>query len=223
MTDRAKNWLRTLVVFLLAGSIGAVVTDVAFRRKLRDPLNGPLCFDVPCAHFIARMSAIESIIAQQSSGPLYLVIGDSISEFAEFGSICGRDPVNAGIGWATSETFQIHGARLAAKLKPDFIVVALGTNDATRVKVNFHKHMTALLASLKDYPVILVPIPGGPSVKATEYNATLQQFSPLAQPITAFESTDDGVHLAPSAYPMWKQSIKTAAERIGCFDKKKAL
>jgi lysophospholipase L1-like esterase len=205
------------LVALLAGSIGAVVAEVALWRKLRDPLNGPLCFDVPCPHYIARMQAIESTIGQRSGGPLYLAIGDSITEFAKLGSICGREPVNAGIGWATSETFQMHGARLAAKLKPDFIVVALGTNDATRGKANFREHMTALLASLKDYPVILVPIPGGPGVtKATEYNETLKQFSPLAQAITAFESTDDGVHLAPSAYPIWKQSINTAVERLVC-------
>jgi hypothetical protein len=84
-------------------------------------------------------------------------------------------------------------------------------------KADFREHMTALLESLKDYPVVLVPIPGGPGVtKATQYNATLKHFSPLAQPITAFESTDDGVHLAPSAYPMWMQSIRIAAERLVC-------
>jgi hypothetical protein len=209
--------LRTLLVVLLAGSIGALGAKVDSWRKLRDPLNGPLCFDVPCPHYIARMAAIESVIAQHSGGPVYLAIGDSITEFAELESICGRKPINAGIGWATSETFQTHGARLAAVLKPDFIVAALGTNDATRGKANFREHMAALLVSLKNYPVVLVPIPGGPGVtKATEYNATLKQFSPLAQPISAFESTDDGVHLAPSAYPMWKQRIRIAAERLMC-------
>jgi hypothetical protein len=216
MTVR-KSWLRISLVVVLAGSIGALIAEVALWRKLRDPLNGPLCFDVPCPHFIARMAAIESLIAQRSGGPVYLAIGDSITEFAALGPICGREPVNAGIGWATSETFQMHGARLAAKLKPDFIVVALGTNDATRRKTNFRENMTALLASLKDYRVILVPIPGGRGVtKAAEYNEDLKQFSSLAQPIKAFESADDGVHLAPSAYPMWKQSIRIAAEPLVC-------
>ena len=210
-------WLKISLVVLLAGSVGALGAEVDVWRKLRDPLKGPLCFDVPCPHYTARMAAIESVIAQHSGGPLYLAIGDSLTEFAELGSICGREPINAGIGWATSETFQKHGARLAAALKPDFIVVALGTNDATRGKADFRENMTALLASLKDYPVVLIPIPGGPGVtKAAEYNATLKQFSPLAQPITAFESTDDGVHLAPSAYPKWKQSIRIAAERFVC-------
>jgi hypothetical protein len=212
-----RAWLKISLVVLLAGSIGALIAQAVFWRKLQDPLNGPLCFDVPCPHYIARMAAIESVIAQHAGRPFYLAIGDSITEFAELGTICGREPINAGIGWATSETFQMHGARLAAMLKPDFIVVALGTNDATRGKADFREHMTALLVSLKDYPVVLVPIPGGPGVtNAAEYNETLKQFGPLAQPIRAFESTDDGVHLAPSAYPMWKQSIRIAAEPLLC-------
>ncbi|WP_426527889.1 SGNH/GDSL hydrolase family protein [Bradyrhizobium sp. McL0615] len=163
------------------------------------------------------MAAIESVIAQQSGGPTYLAIGDSITEFAELEPICGRKPVNAGIGWATSETFQTHGLRLAALLKPDFIVVALGTNDATRNKADFRQHMASLLVSLKDYRVVIVPIPGGPGVpKAAEYNAILMQHSPLAQPLVSFKSTDDGVHLAPSAYPPWKHNLRAAVERLVC-------
>jgi hypothetical protein len=210
-------WLRISIIILLSGCAGVLGAKIDSQRKLRDPLNGPLCFDVPCPHFIARMSAIESVIAQQSGGPHYLAVGDSITEFAELEPICGRKPVNAGIGWATSETFLTHGARLAALSKPDFIVVALGTNDATRSKVDFREHMTALLMSLKNYPVVVVPIPGGRGVtKATEYNETLRQFSPLAHPLASFESTDDGVHLAPAAYPMWKSSIRIAVERLVC-------
>jgi hypothetical protein len=211
------SWLRISLIVLLSGLAGALAAKFDSRRKLGNPLSGPLCFDVPCPHFITRMQAIESVIAQQSVGPHYLAIGDSITEFAELEPICGRKPVNAGIGWATSETFKIHGARLAALLKPDFIVVALGTNDATRSEVDFREHMAALLISLKDYPVVVVPIPGGPSVsRATEYNATLRQFGPLAQPLVSFKSTDDGVHLAPSAYPMWKDTIRIAVERLVC-------
>jgi hypothetical protein len=210
-------WLGKSLIVLLSGCAGVLVAKIDSWRELRDPLNGPLCFDVPCPHFITRMSAIESVIAQQSGGPNYLAIGDSITEFAELESICGRKPVNAGIGWATSETFRMHGARLAALLKPDFIVVALGTNDATRSKAGFREHITALFMSLKDYPVVVVPIPETHGVsKAAEYNATLKQFGPLARPLTSVHSTDDGVHLAPSAYPMWKGSIRIAVERLVC-------
>jgi hypothetical protein len=144
-----------------------------------------------------RMAAIESVITQQSGEPVYLAIGDSITEFAELEPICGRKPLNAGIGWAISETFQTQAARLAALSKPDFIIVALGTNDTARDKKNFRERMATLLASLKDYPVV-VPLPGGPGIpNAGEYNAVLKQFPHLTAPPTSVQSADDGVHLAP--------------------------
>jgi hypothetical protein len=144
-----------------------------------------------------------------------LAIGDSITESAELERLCGRKPLNAGIGWATSETFERHGARLAALSKPDFIIVALGTNDAIRNKTDFREHMITLLASLKEYPIIVVPLPGGHGVAdAGEYNAVLKQFEHLAEPLASVESADDGVHLAPSTYTSWKASIKDAVERF---------
>jgi lysophospholipase L1-like esterase len=146
-----------------------------------------------------------------------LAIGDSITEFAELERICGRKPLNAGIGWATSETFEVHGARLAALSKPDFIIVAVGTNDATRKKTDFRDRMTKLLTSLKEYPVVVVPLPGGDGVaNADDYNSVLQQFEHRAEPLASVKTTDDGIHLAPSAYPAWKASIKEAAERLVC-------
>jgi lysophospholipase L1-like esterase len=206
-------WIRISVIVMASALIGAIATKIDSRRKL----HGPLCSDVPCPHFIARMAAIESVIAQQPVKPVYLAIGDSITESAELEPICGRKPLNAGIGWATSETFEIHGSRLAALAKPDFIIIALGTNDATRNKADFREHMTALLASLKEYPVVVVPLPGGQGVpNAGDYNAVLKQFEHLAEPLRSVETTDDGVHLAPSTYPAWKARIKDAAEHFVC-------
>jgi lysophospholipase L1-like esterase len=206
-------WIRTSLIVLVSALIGAVAAKIDSRRKL----SGPLCFDVPCPHFIARMAAIESTIAQQSGEPVYLAIGDSITESAELERICGRKALNAGIGWATSDTFERHGARLAALSKPDFIVVALGTNDAVRNKTDFRDNMTKLLASLKEYPVVIVPLPGGHGVaNASDYNAVLKHFEHLAEPLASVESTDDGVHLAPSTYSPWKASIKDAVEQLVC-------
>jgi lysophospholipase L1-like esterase len=137
------SWIKISLIAFLSATVGAVAAKIDTRRKF----GGPLCSDVPCPHFIARMTAIESIIAQESGGLTYLAIGDSITEFAELEPLCGRKPLNAGIGWATSETFETQGARLAALLKPDFIVVALGTNDATLNKPYFREHMATLLSS----------------------------------------------------------------------------
>ena len=208
-----RHVLRVALIVLLSVFTGVVAARFETRRRL----SSSLCSDVPCPHFIARLAAIESVIAQQSGDPVYLAIGDSITEFAELQPICGRKPLNAGIGWATSETFETHGSRLAALSKPDFIVVALGTNDATQRKTGFRDRMSRLLGSLRDYPLVVVPLPGGPGVtNAAEYNAALSQLGPLAQPLTSIKTTDDGVHLAPSTYPMWKASIKDAVEHLVC-------
>ena len=208
-----RHVLRVALIVLLSVFTGVVAARFETRRRL----SSSLCSDVPCPHFIARLAAIESVIAQQSGDPVYLAIGDSITEFAELQPICGRKPLNAGIGWATSETFETQGSRLAALLKPDFIVVALGTNDATQRKTGFRERMSKLLRSLRDYPLVVVPLPGGPGVThAAEYNAALSQFRPLAQPLTSIKTTDDGVHLAPSTYPLWKASIKDAVEHLVC-------
>jgi hypothetical protein len=111
-----RPWIKVSVIVLLSVFIGAISARLESRR-----LGPSLCSDVPCPHFISRMMAIESVIAQQSGDPVYLAIGDSITEFAEQQPICGRKPLNAGIGWATSETFEAHGARLAALAKPDLL------------------------------------------------------------------------------------------------------
>jgi lysophospholipase L1-like esterase len=206
-------WMKILSIVSLSAIAGAVAAKIDSRHKF----SGLLCSDVPCAHFNTRMLAIESVIAQQSGGLTYLAIGDSITEFADLEPICGRKPVNAGIGGATSETFATHGARLAALLKPDFIVVALGTNDAIRDKPDFREHMATLLFSLKGYRVVVVRLPAAPRVtRAAKYNAVLEQFEPLTQPIKSIKYIDDGIHLAPSAYPVWKASISDAVVRLIC-------
>jgi hypothetical protein len=50
--------------------------------------------------------AIESMIAQRGKVPSYLGIGDSITEYADFPTICGHHPINAGIVGATTATFK---------------------------------------------------------------------------------------------------------------------
>jgi lysophospholipase L1-like esterase len=214
-----RKWMRTFFVICVSVLLGAVATKLLTRVRgdqfLADPTS--LCFDVPCSHFVARISAIESIFGQQSGVPTYLVLGDSITEFAELEPICGRKPLNAGIGWATSETFISQGARLAALSHPDFIVVALGTNDAIRRKTEFAERITSLVKSLDRYPVILVPLPGGSGVpNAGEYNTVLNGFKNVARTLVSAKTMPDGIHLDPSAYPEWRTSIKEIAEPLVC-------
>jgi lysophospholipase L1-like esterase len=207
------RWVRIFGLLFLSALVGIMAARLEIFRKLAPTL----CSDVPCPHFTTRVSAIESIIGQQSGGRTYLAIGDSLTEFAELPLICGRKPINAGIGWATSETFESLGSRLTALSKPDFIIVALGTNDATRKKPGFRAQMTKLIASLSGYPLVLVPIPGGPGVtSAAEYNNALTGLAPMAPTARPLKNTSDGIHLVPSAYPAWISSIKDGAERHIC-------
>jgi len=209
------NSYRIRAVALLVAS--ALAGVLAARLEIIRKLGPTLCTDVPCPLFIDRVAAIESIIAQQSGERSYLALGDSLTEFADLPFICGRKPINAGIGWATSETFVVLGKRFAALSRPDFVVVALGTNDAIQKKSGFRSRMSDLIASLDGYPLVLVPIPGGPGVpRASEYNAALEGLAPLARLLGPVENTNDGVHLAPSVYPRWKLSIKEVIERSVC-------
>src|ERR1700760_1308160 len=162
------NINRTALLFLTAAIffvLGYFSESVLVRRsyaRLGQQLG--LCFDVPCDHYNARMPAIESIISQSAEGPSYLFIGDSHVERADLPTICGRHPINAGIGWATVTTFEHHARRLADQAKPDFILVALGTNDALRGQLSgFRERFSALLASLSGWPVLVVPVPPSPN------------------------------------------------------------
>ena len=205
---------------LLGAFVSGVVAAKMHSRLAWARAGQPaLCFDVPCAQFGIRLSAIESIISQLPPGPKYLAVGDSITEMADLPVICGRRPINAGISWATTGTFHTHGRRLAELAKPDFVVLALGTNDAVRLKDNgFRVRFTALLTSLAAWPVIVVPLPPGRIVPdVQQYNASIVEAGkPMASPLLSVENTPDGVHLTSSDYVAWKASIITAAERTVC-------
>ena len=111
---------------LLLGSLACLVAVVGVVvAKLHPPFKWalqdlqPLCSEVLCLHFYARMWSIEYAIRRRGADPVYLAIGDSITEGAELAYLCGRKPINAGIGGATVETFATHARRLADLAKPD--------------------------------------------------------------------------------------------------------
>jgi hypothetical protein len=115
--------LLLLCVIVVSALAGAVAAKLDSRWNIA---RGTLCSHVPCKHFQARISAIESVIAQREAERNYLAIGDSIVELADLPPICDRKPINGGIGGATVETFRTQGRRLAELAKPDFIVIELG-------------------------------------------------------------------------------------------------
>jgi len=177
-----------------------------------------LCFDVPCDHYNGRMPAIESIIAQSADTPSYLFIGDSHVERADLPEICGRHPINAGIGWATVSTFERHARRLADQARPNFILVSLGTNDALRGQFSsFRESLSTLLTSLSGWPVLLVPVPPSPRLgDADKFNAVIASLPfAHAKPLESV-SAPDGLHLSKESYSDWKKSILDAAQSSIC-------
>jgi hypothetical protein len=200
-----------LAVAFMSGYFAANKLTARSYARLGQQLG--LCFDVPCDHFNARMPSIESIIAQSTEGRSYLFIGDSHVERADLPTICGRRPINAGIGWATVSTFERHARRLADQAKPDFILVSLGTNDALRDQLpGFRDRLLTLLTSLSGWSVVLVPVP--PSVNvgdAAKFNAVISSMPVAhAKPLEKV-SAPDGLHLSKESYEEWKKNILEAA------------
>ena len=108
--------------------------------------------------------------------------------------------------------------------KPDFIFIALGTNNALRGrKATFEQSFRELLSSLKSWPLFVVPLPPGPKVAdVAYYNGLLSTMgAPMADPLDHVD-TYDGVHLTAHDYVGWKTNIVRAAERSVCTGTKPA-
>jgi GDSL-like Lipase/Acylhydrolase family len=208
---RHRSW------FIFLGLVDAFVVGVV-AGIFYSQVSPTLCSDVPCDRFNIRVWAIENIIRQGDRSPRYLAIGDSITEGATLPDICGRRPINAGIVGATVETFDKLGRRLADLAQPDFIIVALGTNDALKHKAEgFQARLSALISSLKLWPVIVVPLPPGQDVKnVTQFNSAIEALQVTKTKALEHIETMDGTHLTAASYVAWKDSIVSAASKAIC-------
>ena len=194
--------------------IGAVGAKLHSRLR-----SQALCDDVPCVHQFVRTKAVESVIAQRGSVPSYLVLGDSFAELADLPMICGRAPINAGIGGATTRTFLAEAHRFADLANPDFIIITLGTNDAlTGQTVGFRERYETILTSLTFRKTIVVPVPPSPKIPNVRWlNGQIAALSASkASPLKHVETLDDGIHLSASSYSAWKQSIIDAVTKTFC-------
>jgi lysophospholipase L1-like esterase len=192
-----------VIILALVGAacVGAALEKLESRASL-------VCAGVPCRHLGARIAAIESVIDQNKSEPVYLAIGDSLTERADLPPICGRRAINAGIGWAGAETFETRGRALAERARPSFIVIMLGTNDVDGDKKEFRRRMTKLLDSLKPWQTMLLPIPpisGNENVK--EFNAVIAELQPVKIAPLEILDTIDGVHFTAAGYVEWKTKM----------------
>lgn len=200
-----------------AGAVGGAVAAKLHSRHVA--ARAAICDDVGCDHLFARKSVIKSMSRQIASSPSYLVIGDSITEGTELKPLCGRMPLNAGIGWATTTTFASYAQEIAEFARPDFIVIALGTNDALLGReTGFGDRMRALLATLPAVPTVLVPLTPGPQVQNTSrFNAALAAIDvPAAAPLALVETIEDGVHLTAKGYRDWRSALEAAVDTHIC-------
>src|SRR5215475_11657115 len=114
-------------MYLISAAFASVLAG-ALAAKLHTRWT-TICSNVPCGYLQIRLAVIDRMIAARSSAPAYLVIGDSLTEIGRWPTMCGHDAVPAGISGARSDTWLPHAKTVADSLKPDFVVLALGTND----------------------------------------------------------------------------------------------
>jgi lysophospholipase L1-like esterase len=143
-----------------------------------------------------------------------VVIGDSITEMARFPKTIGDRPVvNAGIGGASIEDFEVLAPGLLENANPSLIVVALGTNDdATAIG----RHYAALLLSLKRISPRLLAVSVTPQGGADLKNEQIEDAAARAGvPLIRIKLPDgsllpDDLHLNGSGYQKWIPALVAA-------------
>jgi lysophospholipase L1-like esterase len=210
------NKSKFIAVIVIALTSGLLVGVLAAKLHSR---RAEVCNDVPCAYFNARLREIDTQIAQHKNEHVYLAIGDSITELADLPTICGRHPINAGIGGATSTTFVELGGRLSKLSKPDFVIIALGTNDAIHGLIDgFEDRMINLIKSLHPLPVLIVPLPPSRSVPSVgTFNVVISSLpEPKANSLIRVVNISDGIHLSATDYKQWTASISNTSMATVC-------
>jgi lysophospholipase L1-like esterase len=103
--------------------------------------------------------------------------------------------------------------------RPDFVIIALGTNDAAHGRIDgFKDRMIKLIDSLHPLPVLIVPLPPSRSVPSVgAFNAVISNLpEPRANSLTRVENISDGIHLSATDYKQWKVSISDASMATVC-------
>jgi hypothetical protein len=194
-----------IAAVLAAGLAGALAA------KLHTRWTGQ-CGPVSCGYAEIQLALIRQRIASHGTGPAYLVVGDSLTEIGRWPTMCGHDPVVAGISGAGSDTWLAHAKAVADALKPEFIVLALGTNDVlTQGRLGPYEQV---VSSLAGYRLVAVPVhgmPRAPQEAVRDANSRIKKaVGPTVEAIDAM--TTDGVHLTAKDYARWFDAI----EKVAC-------
>jgi hypothetical protein len=143
-----------------------------------------------------------------------IVLGDSITEMARLPETIDDKPVvNAGIGAAGIEDFEVLSSELMQHSNPSLIAVALGSNDDDR---SIGAHYAALLSKLKKYSprllAVAVPPQAGSDAKNAQIKAAAESEGVrfIEMPLPEGSTLPDHVHLSAAGYRKWTPALVSA-------------
>jgi lysophospholipase L1-like esterase len=217
--------MRRVILPLVAAAIGLMAGGAAQHHRDKSPLR-------EAANYRERKMVSLRQEAEKAPPGVTLLIGDSIAERAWVPTICGRPIFNAGISSARVQDMVDPARELAAKIKPDRIIVALGVNDindwASTSPADFERAYRELLSGVGSQPITLVavqpieqgkPISNGMNASmigsenviirriASERRATFVDSLPVMP-------TGDGAHPTVEGGRMWVANIERACPRV---------
>jgi lysophospholipase L1-like esterase len=215
--------MRRELSITLCAAIAAVAFVCGYKvHKWRYP---PTSFD----HYVARKEAILEQVRQKRFYD-YAIIGDSITEFADLPSLCGKSLLNAGISGAVIHEAAGLMAELASILRAGTIIIAIGINDAdtTRTRSDtIAQDFERLVRLAKEtgaevFVATLAPVDATKPVGAARdpgliatINAQIRasvehdRLISLDANLTPDE-TRDGVHLTDAGARRWRGTIEAA-------------
>jgi len=223
-----RCWTRGKLLITVA--VAATFVCGYEARKWRHLLPG---FD----HYTVRKEAILAEVRQNRSYD-YAIIGDSITEFANVPSLCGKSVLNAGIGGARISDAAGLMAALSPILRANTIILAVGSNDAITTQkrsdtiradferlVRLAKETGAMVFAATVGPVDITKPAGvaydpglinviNAQIRAsTDRNRLIDLNADLK-----VDDTMDGVHLTEAGVQRWRSAIEAAVCPSWSFD-----
>ena len=166
-----------------------------------------------------HINARHSILWQQADDMApggALVIGDSITEMTSMPALCGRPALNAGIGATTVADWTGRVAPLVARARAGLVVIALGTNDASRSRAfdadSWRDAVRGLIAEAGGVPVLLVEPPFADEARS---NGDIPADRLAAERMVLRELARDGVRLVPATSFAGHASDGIHPDRVG--------
>ena len=209
LVSAQDRWVMRHLYLISVAIASALVGAIAAKLHTRWAM---ICANVPCSYLQVRLTVIDQMIATRSGAPAYLIFGDSLTEIGRWPTMCGHNPVPAGISGARSDTWLPHAKAIADNLKPEFVVLALGTNDVlAQGRLGPYEE---LASSLAGYRLVAVPVHSMPTVpQEAVQEANRRITKAVAHPAETIAAvTTDGVHLTAEDYTRWFGAI----EKIMC-------